>query len=426
METQEKSPAKQIVRAPAQALAVRSAALVTRGLRDLARNSNWLIKKVFAGRSSQLVISPAGEVCALSPMVRQGTERIALYDIDCGVPTLALVVPGEPDVCPPGLPAAFAWSPTARHLVAAWGGWLPELHVFDLHGKVFLGGFGDFKSFPSCVAWSDTGNYFAAASRGGGEARLRLWPASKQSPSALPFDADPIAELGAPSSNENWLEPRTREPQTADAEPSDEGMFSGFGRTAFSPDESAIASVVEIEGEWADDSIVVLDVPALKRHQVIPAQGHITDIAWTPDSRGLIYCSAGQAYRVPTLSAERLGNLGGRSFSSDMTPASPSGVLTPEASALTSPATGVAEPQALPFGAELCACHPQLPLCLCFSSWLKNSAKGRLFLVDLNRLEVFDEYAAEGVVNIRWSLDGSKAYAVTADGLAYIYDPPLL
>ncbi len=387
METQQKSPEKQIVRAPAQALAVRSAALVTRGLRDLARDSNWLIKKVFTGRSSQLVISPAGEVCALSPMVRQGTERIALYDIERGVPTLALVVPGEPDVCPPGLPAAFAWSPSARHLVAAWGGWLPELHVFDLHGKVFLGGFGDFKSFPSCVTWSDTGNYLVAASRGGGEARLRLWPASKQSPSAMPFAADPVAELGAPGSAGNWLEPRMRELQTADAEPSDEGVFSGFGRTAFSPDESALASVVEIEGEWADDSIVVLDVPALKRHQVIPAQGHITDIAWTPDSRQLIYCSAGQAYRVA-----------GRST----------------------------EPEALPFGAELCACHPRLPICLCFSSWLKNSAKGRLFLVDLNRLEVFDEYAAEGVVNIRWSLDGSKAYALTADGLAYIYDPPLL
>ncbi len=119
------------------------------------------------------------------------------------------------------------------------------------------------------------------------------------------------------------------------------------------------------------------------------------------------------------------GSLGGRSFSSDMTPASPSGVLTPEASVLTSPATWGAEPN-LPFGAELCAVHPHLPLCLCFSSWLKNSAKGRLFLVDLNRLAVFDEYAAEGVVNLRWSLDGSKAYAVTADGLAYIYEPPLL
>jgi WD40 repeat protein len=386
METREKPPAKQIVRAPAQALAVRSAALVTRGLRDLARDSNWLIKKVFSGQSSQLVISSAGELCALSPLVRQGTERIALYDIERGVPTLALVVPGEPDVCPPGLPAAFAWSPTARHLIASWGGWLPELHVFDLHGKVFLGGFGDFKSFPSCLAWSDTGKYFAAGSRGGGEARLRLWPAAQQSPSAMPFTAEPAAELRAPGAGDDWFES-----QSVDAESGDEGAFSGFGRTAFSPDETTLASVVEIEGEWADDSIVILDVPTLRRRGTIPAQGRITDIAWPPDSRQLIYCSAGQAYRI-----------------SAQTTAAPE------------------EPQTLPFGAELVACHPHLPLCLCFSSWLKNSAKGRLFLVDLNRLTVFDEYAAEGVVNLRWSLDGSKAYAVTADGLAYIYEPPLL
>jgi len=80
----------------------------------------------------------------------------------------------------------------------------------------------------------------------------------------------------------------------------------------------------------------------------------------------------------------------------------------------------------LPFGAELCVCHPHLPLCVCFSSWLKNSAKGRLFLSDLSRQTVFDEYAAEGVVDLRWSLDGSKAYAVTRDGMAYIYEPPLI
>ncbi len=394
METQEKSPAKQIVRAHSQALAVRSAALVSRGLRDLARDSNWLIKKVFAGRSSHLVISPAGEVCALSPLVRQGAERIALYDIERGVPTLALVVPGEPDMCPPGLPAAFAWSPTARHLVAAWGGWLPELHAFDLHDKVFLGGFGDFKSFPSFLSWSDTGKYFAAASRGGREARLRLWPASGQSPAAMPFAAEPAAELAAPGAGENWLGGHS-----AGAESSDEGSFSGFGRVAFSPDESTLACAVEMEGEWADDSIVLLQVPSLRRQSIIPAQGRITDIAWTPDSRELIYCSAGQAYRVPARFSER----------SAEPPAEP-----PE------------KAQVLPFGAELCAVHPHLPLGLFFSSWLKNSAKGRLFLVDLSNVAVFDEYAAEGVVNLRWSLDGSKAYAVTADGLAYIYEPPLL
>ena len=369
-------------RGPAQALAVRSAALVSRGLRDLARDSNWLIKKVFAGRSSQLALSPAGELCALSPLVRQGAERIALYDVERGVPTLALAVPGEPDMCPPGLPAAFAWSPTARHLVAAWGGWLPELHIFDLHGKIFLGGFGDFQSFPANLAWSDSGKYFAAASRGGREAKLRLWPAAQPVGGAMPFAADPAAELGAPAAGDNWLEPAGGE-----TESSGESGFAGFGRLAFSPNESILAGVAEMQGDWADDSIVLVSLPDFRRRTVVPGQGRITDLAWTADNRELIYCSGGQAYRVPARSRRS---------------------------------------EALPFGAELCAAHPHLPLALCFSSWLKNSAKGRLFLVDLSRLAVFDEYAAEGVVNLRWSLDGSRAYAVTSGGLAYLYEPPLL
>jgi WD40 repeat protein len=382
METRDKTSDKQIVAAPSRALAVRSAAIIARGLRDLARDSNWLVKKVFSSRSSHLTISPDGQLSAVSPLVRQGSERIALYDIELSVPTLALAVSGEPSVAVPGLTALFAWSPTARHLVAAWGGWLPELHVFDLHGKTFLGSFGDFSKFPSFLSWSDTGKYFAAASSGGSEARLRLWEAAGEASSAMPFAREPAVELGeqdfagveAPSADEN-------EDQDG------EGTFSGFSRAVFSPDEETLAAVIEMEGDWADDSIALLGLPTLRKQRAFPAHGRITDLAWTCDSRQLIYCSGGQAYRV-----------------------------TAETS----------EAESLPFGAELCSCHPRLPLALCFSSWLKNSARGRLFIVDLNRLVVFDEHAAEGVVDLRWSLDGSKAYAVTAEGLAYIYEPPLL
>lgn len=382
MDTQEKSRGNQIVRAQAGALAVRSAALVSRGLRDLARDSNWLVKKVFSGFSPQLAVSPAGEICTLSSLGRGGAEHVALYDIERGVPALLLAVPGEPPNCPPGLPAAFAWSPTMRHLVAAWGGWLPELHVFDLHGKMFLGGFGVFKGFPSNLAWSDTGKYFAAASRASRESSLRFWTAAEPISSPMPFAADAAVELHAPTPADNWLEPATDETESAN-----ESGFAGFGRLAFSPNESMLAAVAEIDGDWADDSIVLLALPGFNRRIVVPAQGRITDLGWTPDNRQLIYCSGGQAYRVSAQARQS---------------------------------------EALPFGAELCAIHPHLPLALCFSSLLKNSAKGRLFLVDLNRLALFDEYAAEGVVNLRWSLDGSKAYAVTSDGLAYIYDPPLL
>ena len=388
---------KQIVPAGSQALSLRSSALVVRGLRDLARDSNWLIKKVFAGRSTHLAISPTGQLCAISPQAHHATgggkQRVMLFDIEMSVPTLALSVPGELPAPTPEVPAAFAWSPTARYLVAAWGAWQPQLHLFDLHGKMFLGGLGDFggagaastnRNVPQCLTWSDTGKYFAAASAGGKDASLRCWAANGDSSAPAagsgsgPFSGPPAGQIGVPEGIE---------PQQYGEEFADEGAFRGYGRTAFSPDEKTLASVVEIKGEWADDSIVLLDLPMLRKQNAFDAQGHITDLTWTPDSRQIIYCAAGQAYRLDT-----------ESF--------------------------FFEP--LPFGAELCACHPHLPLCVCFSSWLKNSAKGRLFLADLSRQTVFDEYAAEGVVDLRWSLDGSKAYAITRDGMAYIYEPPLI
>jgi WD40 repeat protein len=386
MELSEKSSRKQIVPAGSQALAVRSSALVARGLRDLARNSNWLIKKVFAGRSPHLAISPTGQLTAISPQVqhaaRPGQQRAVLYDIELSMPTLALSVPGESPAPAADSPAAFAWSPTARYLVAAWSAWQPQLHCFDLHAKMLLGTFGEYREFPDSIGWSDTGKYFAAASSGGKAASLRLWQANRRDGDAVaqqgPFAGSPAGEVGVPNSIE---------PQQYGEEFAEEGAFRGYGRIAFSPDEHLLAAVVEIQGDWADDSIALFDVPSLQNQRAFGAQGHITDLTWTPDSKQIVYCAAGQAYRLEVDSV-------------------------------------FFEP--LPFGAELCVCHPHLPLCVCFSSWLKNSAKGRLFLADLGRQTVFDEYAAEGVVDLRWSLDGSKAYAVTRDGMAYIYEPPLI
>jgi hypothetical protein len=368
-------PSQQIVPAGAQGLAVRSAALVVRGLRDLARDSNWLVKKVFPGHTSRLAISSTGAVAAISTNTHAGAQRVVLYDIELSAVTLVLSVFGENPAPGKDFPAAFAWSPSARHLVAAWGAWQPALHIFDLQGKTLLGTFGEFSNFPGALAWSEQGHYFAAASGGGKKASLRLWKAGGD---AIPFTPAPTSEIAIPDGFER---------QTYEAEFGEEGAFGGYGRTAFSPDEKALASVIEIHGDWADDSIVLADVPTLRKQNVFQAQGHITDLTWTPDSQQIVYCAAGQAYQLDVESM---------CFES------------------------------LPFGAELCTCHPHLPLCLCYSSWLKNSAKGRLFIVDLSRKTMFDEYAAEGVVDLRWSQDGSKAYAMTRDGMAYIYEPPLI
>ncbi len=381
MAAHDTSSTKQIARTQSGALAVRSSALVARGLRDLARESNWLIKKVFTGRSQHLAISSAGQVCAISTSIHHGTSQVALYDIELSVPTMTLSVPmagkradptdSESDAHANSL-AAFSWSPGARYLVAAWSGWPAGLHLFDLHGKLYLGRIDELDRIPGNLAWSDSGDYFVATSRGK-QATLRVWE-----PKGGPLGEQAAIEIGTP----DWLEP-----QQAGEEFAEEGSFRGYGRAAFSPNQEALASVIEFKGEWADDSIMVADVTKPSRRALFVAAGHVTDLTWTPDSEQLVYCAAGQAYRLQ-------------------------------------PENVNSEP--LPFGAELCTCHPHLPLCVCYSSWLKNSAKGRLFLVDLSRSTVFDEYPAEGVADLRWSADGSKAYAVTREGMAYIYEPPLI
>src|SRR5271154_3469334 len=82
-----------ITRVGTSALAMRSSALVARGLRDLARDSNWLIKKIFTGHSPHLAISSAGQVCAISTHIHHGASQVALYDLELSVPTMALSVP---------------------------------------------------------------------------------------------------------------------------------------------------------------------------------------------------------------------------------------------------------------------------------------------------------------------------------------------
>jgi WD40 repeat protein len=374
VETNEKVAPGKIVHAPGRALAVRSAALVARGLRDLARDSNWLIRKFFTGQAAHVAISSTGRVAAISPLVQFGTPRLSVYDIENSGPGTALPVPSEPPICPPNLPTSLAWSPNARNLIAGWGGWQPKLHIFDLQARALAGTFGDFANVPRQLAWSEDGKYFVAAS-GGKKAALRVWAATG---GALAISGLPMGELGIPNCIER---------QTYEAEFGDDGAFSGYGSTAFGPGGKRLASVMQIQGEWADDSILIADAPGLHGQTASQAQGHITSLTWTPDGQGIVYCAAGQAYKL---------------------------------------AVGTGESEPLPAAAEICACHPHLPVCLCFSSWLKNSAKGQLFLVDLNSMSVYDEHAAEGIVHVRWSADGSKAYAVSQDGLAYIYEPPLI
>ncbi len=142
---------------------------------------------------------------------RHSAQRVVLYDIELCVPNLALSVPNELLVAATDLPAVFAWSPTGRHLVAAWGAWNPALHIFDLHGKALLGTFGESKSFPAHLTWSDTGKYFAAGTSGGSGASLRLWESAKDS---APLARTAASEIGTPE----WIEAQAAGAEFADEE----------------------------------------------------------------------------------------------------------------------------------------------------------------------------------------------------------------
>jgi hypothetical protein len=65
-------------------------------------------------------------------------------------------------------------------------------------------------------------------------------------------------------------------------------------------------------------------------------------------------------------------------------------------------------------------------LLACYTSWQQDSAKGHLFIADLRTNTRYDECEADDVAEIRWSEDGAKAYAVSKDGMAYIYEPDVL
>jgi WD40 repeat protein len=355
---------------------LRSAALVRRGLRDLARDSNWLLRKVFSGPVSHAAVSPDGQVCTLSPTVRHGAQTLTLFDIERCVPTLTLNLAPHTEANAAESPARFAWSPDARYLLGAWGTHHGALQLFDLQAKALVGELAKFSRVPANIAWSPTGALIAS-SCAGETPSLELWQLQPPQPTPSDGPAALIKKMGIP----DWLDLPFEDSDSAEA------GISGYGPAAFSPDENSLAAVFGVGGEWADDMIVLLDALTFRKKAVYEVQGRVTDIAWSNDGKRLVYCSAGQAYGIDPLSAE----------------------CTP-----------------LPFGGEQCAWHPHLPVCLFFSSWLRSSAKGRLFLADMNRITVFDEYPAEGILDLRWSQDGSKAYAITTDGLAYIYEPELL
>ncbi|HVA71722.1 MAG TPA: WD40 repeat domain-containing protein [Candidatus Limnocylindrales bacterium] len=353
-------------------ITVLSSSLVLRGLREFPQTPRWNIKQVFSEPRPYLSISPQGHIATYSAASRELSQRLEIWDLELAGAPSVIRLPDEPLVAHPDFPASFAWSPGGRSLIAASGTWQPELHYIGARDGKLAGRFAPFRVFPAHLCWSDSGEYFVAAADGSEDAALTLWMAGDS-----PEQFEPLCQLDRATFAAAFSD---------NDDSGDRGHFWGFGATAFQPGDKSFATVLEFDGDWSDDSIVLVRPPALETIAKFDTSGHVTDLSWCSDARHLIFCASGQAYSLDSANGSTAS---------------------------------------LPFAAELCHCHPSLPVCAFYNSWLKSSARGRIFVADLQRSTIIDECWAEGIASLRWSQDGHTLYAVSQDGAAYLFDSPL-
>lgn len=361
----------EIVTRKTQSLAVRTATLVRRGLRDLAVATHWRVRKVAAARHGSVAVSPFGRMAALGISTTAAGLSLTVDDLEAESETEVLPLAVE-SVAAAGLGiSTVRWSPNGRFLLAASPDWNPEAHLFDVEQLTCLRTY-PLPSLDDSFAWSPNGNLFGLASAA--DCSVNVWLCRNAAPA---LDETPHSSLDPSLAIRN---------DSAEAQPGDVAQLSGFGPMAFSSVGGLIAVALRFPDEWADDHILLAAAPSLESGTIVPIQGNATDMSWDPRGQNLIFCAGGKVFAA---------NLASRS-------------IVP-----------------LPFNAEICRCHPIIPVCACYSSWLKDSANGRLFITEARTGRILDECDAEGVLDLCWSVDGERVYAVTRDGLAYIYDRSL-
>ncbi|HKW89499.1 MAG TPA: hypothetical protein VJN21_12165 [Candidatus Acidoferrales bacterium] len=359
---------REIVRSESKAIAVLSSSLVLRGLREFPHNPTWRVRQAFTGTRRLLAISQRGYVAIFGDEGRTPSHRIDIHDLELSWLPTHIEIPGERKAPDGPTRASLAWSPSGKNLAVASNGWPHEFHLLDAYGGAFQCRFGKFDVVPEFLCWSGSEKYFVACANGPDKGMLQIW---RSGDGAKRFEM--LREIPASAFDEN-----------ARAEDlGDQGKLWGFGCAAFHPEEKMLAAVLEYDGEWSDDSILLLTAPSLEVISRIGATGAVSGLTWSRDGRRLFFCASGQAYVCDA---------------------------------------GKREVTSLPFGADLCCYHPTQPLCAFYNCLLKNSEKGRIFIADARSMNAIDECWAEGILDLRWSADGRMLYAVAQDGTAYLYE----
>jgi len=172
-------PNAEIVTRKTQSLAVRTAALVRRGLRDLTVETHWRVRKVVSARHGSVAVSPFGKIAALETPV--GGRAVSLTVEDMEAETAPEDLPLAPEsVLAAGLGiSSVRWSPDGRYILAASPDWNPEAHLFDAESLSLLRTY-PIPSLDDSFAWSPDGNLFGLASAA--DCTVNIWICRRAAP----------------------------------------------------------------------------------------------------------------------------------------------------------------------------------------------------------------------------------------------------
>lgn len=293
---------------------------------------------------------------------------------------------------------SFAWSPCGNYLATGSGSPESVLRIFDIRRKRLV--YSERRHVNSIyyLNWSPGGNYLISSSPPA-HPRMIIWRCKWEEPEG---DKSPMLSIMheilvlPPFPNRHF-----------DENPKDWFGYHGFKKCAISPNEKLIAGNAGVQP--TDEYLVFFDLPDLSEvarvdllyedHKSVPwgSQSQLHSLSWMWNSRRLYFCQYEALHFIPIDEANQPGSV-----------------------------------QTTEFLFDHCCCNPKYDvIALGRGRWEDfHDPKGEdpdnrefvgslISIRHLPDMKVISEFTGPaGIVDLRWSADGNKLWAMCHDGNA--------